>query len=297
MSKLSKLLVLAFASTRPTRSLLNRRYNKLDMQARLRFHGDYAKIFRRFRPPIQPGSWEVGFQNRSIRVPLNRNSMWLDWDVATSIVAHDAEVKQAYERLLGSEAPPEIFFDVGANYGTHSILMASQGLQVVAFEPNSACLAYARELAAANDLCVQWEHVAIGEEAGQVELAYPVDATWLGTASGALDGRADLIRETVRMVRIDDYASLVAGKRLLMKIDVEGLESQVLAGARGVLAIPATTVIFEANPDADRSALFDQFRRVGYRVFELKGDLGDNLSESAFLESAHTNFLATAAHR
>ena len=31
---------------------------------------------------------------------------------------------------------PKIFFDVGANYGTHSFIFQSQGVKAYSFEPN-----------------------------------------------------------------------------------------------------------------------------------------------------------------
>ena len=60
----------------------------------------------------------------------------VDWSNALAIVGHDIDVKTTYELLLSSQRPPEVFIDAGANFGTHSILFASQGIRTIAFEPN-----------------------------------------------------------------------------------------------------------------------------------------------------------------
>jgi hypothetical protein len=39
------------------------------------------------------GQWTVRFMNRDIVMPLNRESLWLNWDSAVSITGHDIEAK------------------------------------------------------------------------------------------------------------------------------------------------------------------------------------------------------------
>jgi hypothetical protein len=115
--------VRACASRSAGRRLLNRYYRSLDAKARSRFWTRYAKIFRNHRKQVEGGTWEIDFADTPICLPLRPEWAWLDWDVAVSIVGHDIEVKQTYVALLNSSlSRPELFIDVGANYGTHSIL-------------------------------------------------------------------------------------------------------------------------------------------------------------------------------
>lgn len=290
MSKLAKALMLAALSARPTRRLLNQRYDRMSRSDRTRFHGDYAKLFTRYRPPVQNGSWTVSFAGSQITIPLRRESMWLDWDVAASIVAHDPEIKDYYESLART-GRPSLFFDVGANYGTHSVLMASMGVEVVAFEPNSTCIAYGEALAAANHLAVRWEHVAVGAERGSIVLGYPREATWLGTTTHALDDRTDLVRETVALVPLDDHAMLANGRDVLIKIDVEGLELAVLKGAEEIIG-QGVRILFESNDGTDRAELFDFFSQRGYRIAAPPFGDAQPLTAASFKSAEATNFLA-----
>ncbi|CAA9891487.1 conserved hypothetical protein [Candidatus Methylobacter favarea] len=72
-------------------------------------------------------------------MPLTSERFWLDWDTAVSITGHDIEIKQTYEALIGSSEPPELFIDIGANYGTHSLLFLVHQIKTITFEPNASC--------------------------------------------------------------------------------------------------------------------------------------------------------------
>jgi FkbM family methyltransferase len=126
----------------------------------------------------------------------------------------------------------DIFIDVGANLGYYTCLALQHGKPVVAFEPqqqNVQCLFR-------NLIANQWQD--------RVEV-YPValgDKPGLLTLYGASGPSASLIRnwagyssrfnQTVPILRLDDVlGNRFQQKRLFIKIDVEGAESLVLAGA------------------------------------------------------------------
>ncbi len=300
VSKLKQLSVALMASNNLTRPLLNSFYLRLSPAARSHFHHHYSKLFRRRNYSIQDGHWSVPFLGRRIRLPLTRNEMWLDWDTAVSVIGHDIEIKNSYENILRSADRPDVFFDVGANYGTHSLLLASQGVQVVAFEPNAICIAKGKQLLSANDLPVRWEHVAVGEEQGEISLYYPEKDTWLGTTNPDLLAEMPqqaLRKEDVKLVLLDVYLPDVEGKKLLMKIDVEGLEIEVLKGGRDLLLRSKPFIIFESNDDARRGELFDLLESLSYNVVGLPWVEGPKrpLTRSEFLGDSRTNFGALSA--
>jgi hypothetical protein len=160
---------LVAAKTAP-RSLLNQYYSLLDDEAKSRFHARYAKIFRNDGVSLAPGEWLIHFADQKIRLPLRPSWSWLDWDYAVSVLGHDIEVKKTYAALLKSNQRPALFLDVGANYGTHSVLFLSVGIPIIAFEPNQTCLSYFKTICELNGFAGRWERVAVGNGTGYVEL-------------------------------------------------------------------------------------------------------------------------------
>lgn len=283
-----------------SRAWLNAYYNSLSVEGRRRYHERYARLFQK-GSPLTGGVWTVRFLGKPIHLPLRPDHSWTDWANAVAILGHDPEIKATYERLLSSKRRPEVFLDVGANFGTHSLLLASQGVRTMSFEPNARCREYCAIACDLNHLEVQWEPVAVGNRNGEVELVFPDDETWLGSIAddvvGALRGGPGATStQTVRLRRLDDYADAVRGKRILMKIDVEGSEIPVLEGASALLAESAPTIIFESNDHAKRPDLHALLARHGYVVSDLPfGAGGEALTAERFASSPATNFLATVS--
>jgi FkbM family methyltransferase len=195
---------------------------------------------------------------------------------------------------------PDLFFDVGANYGTHSILFRSADIPVIAFEPNPTCFEFCTQVCKLNGFSIpRWENVAIGSHVGDVDLVYPERETWLGSISpDVIEGVSSTdkrIRHRVWQRRLDDYYQEAVGKKLLVKIDVEGLEIEVLRGASQILVDVRPTVIFENNDHALRTQLHDLLISHGYSIYTLPWRCIEDslpLKQLDFENSASTNFLA-----
>jgi hypothetical protein len=65
--------------------------------------------------------------------------MWLDWFLALATLGDDSTVKKTYAAIVSSSRKPDLFLDVGANYGTHSLLFLAHGIRTWSFEPNARC--------------------------------------------------------------------------------------------------------------------------------------------------------------
>jgi len=239
-------------------------------------------------------------------MPLRSERMWLDWDNALSIVGHDVEIKRTYDSCLRSAEPPEVFLDIGANYGLHSVLFLAHGVEAITFEPNPSCHENFREICDRNGLTGRIEGVALGDQPGEVDLAYPERETWLGTihpgrpgeSNGAPDAGAGLHVQRVPLKTLDDYIGELGGQRVLMKVDTEGSEYGVLSGGTETLEKVRPLIIFEsfADADADRRRMYELLEARGYRIASLpwRSELPSLvLDEAGFIASRAENFIAT----
>jgi FkbM family methyltransferase len=293
-------IVRSIATRRGSREILNQYYNLLNDRSKARFHERYSKIFRDQNGQLASGSWRLHFLNRTICVPLRPELSWLDWDGAVSILGHDIEIKQTYSALLESDQRPVLFLDVGANYGTHSILFLSAGVPVIAFEPNPNCVPYFQAICDMNGYSARWEQVAIGSRAGRIKLVYPEKEAWLGSTAAdiicTLENSSEVAGLQVPLKTLDEYLQDIPRERVLVKIDVEGFEREVISGASELLKLCRPRVIFEANNKKTRGELFQLFRSLGYTIHCLPLRMPSTvaLSIDEFCACGMTNFIAEA---
>jgi FkbM family methyltransferase len=187
---------------------------------------------------------------------------------------------------------------VGANYGTHSILFLSTGIPTIAFEPNSSCLPHFKAICELNDLAGRWEQVAIGGEAGELELVFPESETWLGSVSprvvDRLKASGDFRSQRVPVRTLDSYLDVVRDRRALIKIDVEGFEIDVLRGGSRLLRECRPWIVFESNTVELRGEIADLLSSHDYAIFAMPwSPSAEHLPLGAeFWSDGSTNFIA-----
>lgn len=146
------------------------------------------------------------------------------------IQGHLARTNEFYERVMLEHAASRIkagdcVVDIGACIGNHSVFFAGiAGAQVDAFEPNPEALELLRANVELNDLgdLVTIHAAGLGsqEESARAEKVHEDN---LGSARLVVGAEGDL---TVR--RLDDVE--LSGPPALIKVDVEGMELDVLLG-------------------------------------------------------------------
>lgn len=229
---------------------------------------------------------------------LKPDRLWERWGIALGIFGHDAAIKETYTNIPHSEHKPDTFVDIGANYGTHSLLLAKAGVRAIAFEPNPECADFADELFRLNNVTVDWHPLALGREQRQMILTYPSGDFSLGSVNSSADSPLgnNMVRIPVEQRRLDDYP--IGGRKVLIKIDVEGHERDVLSGGAAFIAVVRPMIIFESNVDSrSRAQMYDFFATSGYALFDLPwhpSSAASPLQSTSFFASKATNFLAMA---
>ncbi|ARA92986.1 hypothetical protein AWN76_007325 [Rhodothermaceae bacterium RA] len=175
-----------------------------------------------------------------------------------------------------------VVLDVGANIGYYALLAAAvnPAVAVVAFEPQPGIFRYLRRNIALNGFegRITPEPLALAEEPGTATFYasyntnFPFVADHLGGRSGFdADHAARLGRSLAFPVTVDTLDAY-ADRHLhapidLLKLDTEGTEDRVLAGAKRVLEEHRPIVFCEVLPGRIEDALESIFRRHGYRLF------------------------------
>lgn len=173
--------------------------------------------------------------------------------------AWEAEERKVIERLLPNISA---FVDIGANHGIYSCLAAHAGAAVVAVEPEQGNLrvlhANLRQFPEAEIL-----PLAVSDRSGVESLYGDGDTAslrsgWVGTPS--------FFRQAVRVETMDAlFADRWQGQRILVKVDVEGGEAKVIAGAAQMLRrSPKPYWLIECFPGEQRDEFIRQFTETGY---------------------------------
>lgn len=282
-----------------TRLLVNAFYRSLSDSGKSKYHGRYASMFTDSSATLAAGHWTIGFLGKTLRLPLRSDHAWLDWDLAVATLGHDLEVKQTYAEVIRSPHRPDVFLDVGANYGTHTLLFNAARITTISFEPNDRCLEYFRLACSLNGFAPRWEPVALGDRQGSVELVFPEHKTWHGSVVAEVIETLKRDQKTtaklVGLRKLDDYLDAVTGKKVLMKVDVEGSEEAVFEGAASLMEKVRPLIVFESNQPARRAAQHALLARHSYVIESLPWTTqapGRALSVERFVQCDDGNFLA-----
>jgi FkbM family methyltransferase len=169
----------------------------------------------------------------------------------------------------------DVFVDVGANIGFYSCLAKYAGKHVVAVEPLTKNLDFIH----ANFLVNQWNDIEIfplglGKTPGMATLygASSTGASLIGSWAGA----SKYFQRTIAISTLDILlGNRFNGKKLFIKIDVEGVEYAVLEGALGTLVMEPKPVwvieicLNEYHPQGNNPGYVDTFKLFvnnGYHI-------------------------------
>lgn len=136
--------------------------------------------------------------------------------------------------LLHLLRPGDLFLDIGANIGSYTVLASKVcGARTIAFEPDQGTANALRRNIAINALegLVTIEQVALGTEDGEICFTAGLDT--MNRVATAADRHV----QTVPVRRLDGIADLT--NPTFAKLDVEGFEEEVLAGATNILSAPS----------------------------------------------------------
>lgn len=186
--------------------------------------------------------------------------------IGRSLAVYGEWAQPELDWLLPLVRPGDTVIDAGANVGTHTVPFAravGPGGRVHAIEPQAQVAEVLTANLVLNDLPHATVHVAaLGASAGTIVVPrLPVDRGLnLGGVSLGAFGPGD--GDEVPLLTIDDLNLLTCR---LIKIDVEGMETQVLAGATATLQRCRPILYVENDRQPQIRPLLAALAAQGYR--------------------------------
>lgn len=194
-------------------------------------------------------SWQVSqkFQESPVIIPFGEKSRLIikkGYTGSTGALYMGLHDFQEMTFLLHVLREDDVFYDVGANIGSYSILAAGEcQSKTISFEPIPKTFDYLIDNIKLNRLehLILTENVGIGNEKGTLKFSE--------TDNDATNHVLPLEQSDNEGVEIQVYSldDLISEKKYpypcLLKIDVEGFETKVIKGAKNLLSNPVLKAV------------------------------------------------------
>jgi FkbM family methyltransferase len=196
--------------------------------------------------------------------------MRINWEKRRTYVygTYEVQVVEAIKRVV---KPGMIAMDIGANSGYYTLLLSKlvgNSGRVTAYEPLPPNFQFLEENIALNRCSnVRAERAAVAEHSGHLDfgLPEPNSSLWAGPVPEDA-GRASI---RVSAVAIDDFIESTGSPLHFLKIDVEGAEGSVLAGATSTIRRFHPTMVVELHDyevHGTNHPVIGQLTGMGYEV-------------------------------
>lgn len=221
-----------------------------------------------------PFVWHSRVLEKELLMPVDPRDARGTWHAAFnwSWSGH-RHMRRFYERWLREHSPPGIFFDLGANYGTHSFPLALYGWRCIAFEPQPICTEFIQHVNGWNGFVhpVRIEQALVSDVEGELPFSFS-DTTWTSSVLSEHTDRYEPGRShpsvIVPATSVDAFVSRSRLAPQLIKIDVEGWELHVLRGAISTIQQYRPTLLIEVVSGAPHaSEVWQLLRDNDYTAF------------------------------
>lgn len=214
------------------------------------------------------------------------------------------EYHQSFDDILNELKPGDVIIDVGANIGYTALLFAShaKNATVIAFEPHPATYQKAKTNIALNpQFSIELLNMGLGTKKDKLQLA-EVSAGNSGMNRILNTNAASAFNFfEVDIARLDD---LLEDRNILkvnvIKIDVEGYEARVLAGAMQTIKSSKPVIMLELDDNnlrenhSSAAEVIQTLRSAGYSYF-LNTANRQLITDQTSLANCHWDIICKAA--
>ncbi len=207
--------------------------------------------------------WEWQLWRRTIKRPVTVRCAFGSYMIcppwsrmAGSVAATGLTERNDSLFVLDVLRPGDLFVDVGANIGYYTLLGASRGARVEAFEPTAEAVAYCERSLAVNGLHATVHRAACGAEGGTARFTTGMDIKNHITDGAGID---------IPMVTVDSQLDGVQAALAVLKVDAEGHDLSVLRGASATVERLQPIILVEIWTGGEGP--FQLVRAHGYRPY------------------------------
>jgi len=184
------------------------------------------------------------------------------WETALWQGNYEVTVQATLESLLG---PGKVFYDVGGGIGFYSLLAVRLGACSLAFDPdrfNASCIRHNAEINGFSSQISVFD-MAVYSHTGEVKVESALQNRGHGNAHVIADEARLAGLEVTPCTRLDDF---IQKNRVpdLVKIDVEGAETEVLKGGRNLFCDARPHLICEIHDASNAGSVVKFLQDVGY---------------------------------
>lgn len=212
---------------------------------------------------------KLGLTKKEILITLkNEEGIFIcgDKSIHGASTLYEKELRKYFDLKEG------VFIDVGANFGKYTIVLARQlgdKGEVVSIEPEERSVDLIKKNIVLNNLeNVRVIGKACSSKDGKATL-WLEDTKYSGGLHSLKKNKDHVRKKTIDIEKLDSIVARLNLDRVdLIKIDVEGLESEVLLGAKKTLKKYHPKIIFESGKDSISNVL-GILGKFKYRVKKL----------------------------
>jgi FkbM family methyltransferase len=184
------------------------------------------------------------------------------WETALWQGSYEAPVQAILQSLLG---PSKVLYDVGGGTGFYSLLAGKLGSHAVVFEPdgfNAECIRHNVEINGLTSQIFVFE-MAVFSHTGMLRMESASQDRGHGNAHVVVSEMAVPNLAEIPCTRLDDF---IEEHRVpdVVKIDVEGAESEVLKGAQILFGDVRPYLICEIHDSSNAEVVRQLLGKLGY---------------------------------
>jgi FkbM family methyltransferase len=242
-------------------------------------------------------------RNIYVKIKSNRYSFWyrsVDFDDLNMMCRENLKFWESKSREIFSalSLSSSIVFDIGSYTGIYALVAAKSNkkLKVFAFEPNPNLFsALEKNLKLNRARNVKSEQMALDKETGEAYLYLNHDRhTSIGSLiQSSSAGKKLLIRKTTLDIYCENNSINLID---LIKIDVEGYETNVLQGGLSIILKSRPIILMESLSQKTLETQYELLSKFGYlNPLQVNGD-GFDLNNWLWITDSHRDKVKQISH-